>query len=193
MSLFKVSVLLILLAPGQDPQERRESPYFPLAVGCRWHYRGGDQKYTQQVVRNEKVGEMLCALIETRDRRDQLIGNEHLAVAGDGVYRYSYNGQPVVPPLRLFKLPARPGDSWKVESRIGADVLKGAFRSSQEDVAVPAGRYSTLHVTSEDAQVNDIPFVFSSWYATGVGLVKQVIQVNGKDVVVELERYEAAR
>lgn len=185
--------LLLVLVPAAAHGQVKDSPYYPLKVGTKWEYKAGDQKFTMRVAKHEKYGDTMCALVETV-ADDKVIASEHIAVTDDGVYRYSFNGQKAEPPVRIFKLPPTKGDTWKFETKMGPESVKGTMRMGEDKVKVPAGEYTAFSAGSDDCKVGDRPpFTFMNWYAQGVGMVKQTMKLEGKDVVIELEKFEAGK
>lgn len=203
---FLVSLAATELA-AQD--KLRETPYYPLKVGTTWYYRAGESKFTIRVARHEKVGEVLCALLETiRDGR--VVGSEHLTVTGDGVYRHDLTSpqlqsdpkdktktvkipvkQTVKPPILVLKLPPRTGDNWKVDSKGDGKTFRGAFQVAEQEITVPAGSYKTFRVTSQDLEVNSLKPTITTFFAHGVGMVKQIIAMGDAKIEIELEKFEA--
>jgi hypothetical protein len=194
LSGFVVFVTAVNLA-AQD--KLKETPYYPLKVGTTWHYRAGDRKFTIRVVRHEKVGETLCALLETQ-RDGKVVGSEHLAVAADGVYRYDLieagrtpAQQTLKPPMLILKLPPKNGDSWKVDSRGDGKTFRGSFQVAEQEITVPAGTYKTFRIASQDLEVNSLKPILTTFFAEGVGIVKQIIQMGDTKIEIELEKFEA--
>jgi O-succinylbenzoate synthase len=184
----------------------KETPYYPLKVGTTWHYRAGDSKFTIRVVRHEKVGEVLCALLETK-RDGKVVGSEHLAVTADGVYRYdltyqragsrsdekksaAYVSGSFRPPMLILKLPPKKGDSWKVDSKSDGQNFRGSFQVGAQEITVPAGVYKTFRVASQDLEVNALKPTITTFFAEGVGMVKQIISVGEAKIEIELEKLE---
>ena len=210
---FVCPVLLFLTAQLLAQDKLKETPYYPLQVGTTWHYRCGDGKFSVRVVKHEKVGDTLCALLEsTRDGK--VVGSEHLAVAADGVYRHDLtnyilpkrNAQvggktvPVEqtvketpkPPLLVLKLPPKKGDGWKIDSKGDGKAFQGGFKVDEQEVTVPAGTYKrTFRVISQDLEVNSLKPIITTYYAEGVGMVKQEIEVGDAKAAIELEKFEA--
>ncbi len=196
-------LLLLLAATELAAQSKlRETPFYPLGVGTTWHYRAGDSKFTIQVARHEKVGETLCAVLETK-RDGKVIGSEHLAVAADGVYRHTLtilsspaksgsekNPQTLKPPLLLLKLPPEKGASWKIESKADDKILRGSFEVGEQEITVPAGTYKTIRVTSQDLEVNALKARITMFFAERIGLVKQILEIGDAKVEIELEKIE---
>jgi hypothetical protein len=170
--------------PAQDAAP--ESPYCPLKVGTRWEYRSGDRNYTVTVRKQQKAGSVDAMLVETESERGSLA--ELLAVGADGLYRHASNGDAVEPPLRLLKLPARPGESWKVQVKCRGQLTRGTFTLTEADVQVPAGKFRAI-VAEGNLQIDDHRFTLVSWYAPGIGLVRQAIRIDGREEVLELVKF----
>jgi hypothetical protein len=144
--LFVWLALLVLTAELAAQDKLKETPFYPLQVGTTWHYRAGEGKFTTRVVKHEKVGDTLCALLETK-RDGKVVGSEHLAVADDGVYRHDLTAilppppgskdktktevpitQSMKPPMLVLKLPPKKDSTWKVESKSEGQTFRGEFR-----------------------------------------------------------------
>jgi hypothetical protein len=179
-----------------------ERPYYPLQVGTTWHYKAGDSKFTIRVAKHEKVGDTLCALLEV-ERDGKVIASEHLAVAIDGVYRHDQikvgkDGKPstqtLKPPLLVLKLPPKKGEKWQVDSKADGEICRGTFQiADEEEVKVPAGTYKAVRVACPDLEVGGLKSILTTYYASGVGMVKQVIQVGNTRIEFELTKFEPAK
>jgi hypothetical protein len=193
-----VCLLLAVSAVELAAQDRlKETPYYPLKVGTTWHYSAGDSKFTIRVVRHEKVGAVLCALLETK-RADKVVGSEHLAVAADGVYRHDLMvmdktpaPQVLKPPMLVLKLPPKKGDSWKIDSKGDGKTFRGSFQVGEQEITVPAGAYKTFRVASQDLEVNALKPAITTYFAEGIGMVKQTIEMGDAKIEIELEKFEA--
>ncbi|MHB1423684.1 MAG: hypothetical protein ACYC3I_10920 [Gemmataceae bacterium] len=186
-----------VLAVGAAQDKLKETSYYPLQVGATWHYRAGAGKFTMRVARHEKVGDTLCALLETK-RDGKVVGSEHLAVTADGVYRHDLTAagaksvtQTLKPPMLLLKLPPKKGDGWKIDSKGDGKNFRGGFQVSEQEITVPAGKYKTFRVASQDLEVNALKPSITTFFAEGVGMVKQIIEVGDAKVEIELDKYEA--
>jgi len=173
-----------------------ETPYYPLKVGSKWTYKVGGSAFTIEVAKHEKVGDVMCALLET-SKDGQVVTSEHVGVKTDGVYRYTISGQKPDAPFRILKLPAKKGESWKVEAKIAGQGFNGSFTAGDADITTPAGKFKTVTAFSDGFEVPDpnggtLKITFKFWFAEKVGLVKQTIGVGDRpEVVIELEKYEA--
>lgn len=202
---------LFIAATQSAAQDKlKEAPFYPLQVGTTWHYRAGDSKFTIRVARHEKVGATLCALLETK-RDGKVVGSEHLAVTGDGVYRHDLTSprlqshandkaksakvlvsQTLKPPILILKLPPKQGDSWKVDSKGDGTTFRGSFQVSEQEIKVPAGTYKkAFRVVSQDLEVNSLKPTITTFFAEGVGMVKQTIEMGEAKIEIELEKFEA--
>jgi hypothetical protein len=179
-------------APAQDKMET--TPYYPMAVGTTWEYKAGDSKYTLKVTKHEKVGNTLCARVEMFVK-DKAVSYENVGVTKDGVCRFGFeNKGEAKPPVLFLKLPPKKDQSWQVDSKIGGEQIKGTFKDGgEEDVKVPAGSYKAVVVSSQDLEANGVKMAVTYYFAKDVGMVKQIVEVAGQKVVVELEKYEAGK
>jgi hypothetical protein len=211
-------LLLALAAPARAQEKMPRTPNYPLQVGAAWNYKAGDNRFTVRVAKYEKVGEkasgVLAARLEVvvgkKVRAYEHVGvtpegvvrysvgkkvraYEHVGVTPGGVVRYSLEGKEAKPPVLFLKLPPKEGETWRVESRVAGQLLKGAFKGGEEEVKVPAGTYKAVTVTSQDLEVNGVKTKVVCYYAEDVGLVKQVQEMAGRKVVIELEKYEPGK
>lgn len=209
-----VGVLLVCLAASAGSAAEvkwTETPYYPLQVGTTWHYKAGEGKITVRVTKHEKVGETLCARLEvTRDGK--AVGSQHLAVTAEGVYCHDLTfrtpndpasgkegerevTQTPTPPTCLLKLPPKKDERWKVDSK-GKEgkIFQAVFQVGEEDVTVPAGTYEkAIRVTSVDLEVNGLRPNIITHYASGVGMVKQVIKEGNVRTEIVLEKFEPGK
>lgn len=207
-----LAVPLLALQVGElAAQDKiKETPYYPLKVGTTWHYRAGDSKFVVHVVRHEKVGGTRCALLETI-RDGEVVGSEHLAVADNGVYRHDLTSplgqldprshakrerekktQTLKPPMLILKLPPKNGDSWRVDCKSDGTTCRGSFQVSEQEITVPAGTYKTFRVDSQDLEVNSLKPHLTMFFAAGVGMVKQIIEMGEAKIAIELEKFAAS-
>jgi hypothetical protein len=179
---------------GSAQEKLEQQTFYPLAVGTTWEYKAGDNKFTVKVAKHEKVGNALCARLEMLVK-DKMQSYEHVSVTREGAARNSQEGKEITPPVLFLKLPPKKDETWKVDSKTaGGEAVKGTFKNNgEEDVKVPAGAYKAVVVASQDLEANGIKMSVTYYFAEKVGLVKQVIEVAGQKVVVELEKYEAGK
>jgi len=158
---------------------------FPLTAGHEWTYKSGPLEVIERVTRHEKVGNELCARIETIYNGD-VVAYEHVAVRKDGLYRVAISGKPVEPPLRFLKLPATKGSTWSVESAIVGQTVKGNFAISESSVTIGDKELPVVVVEGKDFTAGKSKLSFTYYFAPNVGKVKQVVVANGQETVLEL-------
>jgi len=190
MKKIALAICLLLISGGTLAVAQNATPFYPLNVGNKWTYRIGDQQMVLQVARQEDVDGTKCFVLETRAGNQ--VFTEHVSVGADGLYRYKAMDQKVVPPVCFFKLPPQKGASWEVDSKLGAIRVQGTFRLDEVEVAVPAGKHKTF-VSLFDLKQGGQDVKISIYLAAGVGMVKQKMEVSGKEVLIELEKFEGAK
>jgi hypothetical protein len=202
----------LALAPALHGQDKLpESAYYPVQVGTTWHYKVGEGKFSTRVTKHEKVGDVLTARLET-SKDGKVIAVEHVGVGAEGVVRHDIednSGQQalretLVPPILILKVPPKSGETWKVDSKGqvpasvqggvgGPRVYRGTFKLGEEEVKVPAGTYKAVRVASQDLEANGLKPTVTTYYAEGVGMVKQVIQEGEVKIITELEKFEPGK
>jgi hypothetical protein len=164
-------------------------------VGNQWVYKAANgQKTIIRATKEEKIGEVNCIKLESVVN-NKVVASEHLAALKDGIYRYAGDGKEADPPVLVLKLPPKKGVSWKVDTKLAGHTVRGTFTVSDDQaaVAVPAGKYKAVVVQTEDTRLDADALMTTLWFAPGVGLIKQVMTYKGKQVELELEKYEAAK
>jgi hypothetical protein len=189
------------LTAGRAQDKVADSPWYPLAVGTTWSYKAGPERYEMRVAKREKVGNTLTARIEMV-KNGKVTAVEHIGLTDKGVCRFGLTlmkgdepqTEAPVPPVLLLKVPPRKGDSFTVDSSSGTKSYKGTFKIDEESVTVPAGTYkAAIRVTSKDLEADGLKPTVSSWYAEGVGMVKQVITEGSQTITIELEKFTPAK
>jgi hypothetical protein len=212
-TLLALSLLVLggALTCGAD-DTKGAADYYPLAVGNTWQYKVGTTGFILKVTKKEKVktekGEVECARVEFITTNNKTVSFEHIGVAKvktdkgemEGIVRYTFEGKPATPPILFLELPPKDGSTWKVDSKIDGQVLKGTFTSKltnekgeKLEETVPAGKYRVVTVTGKDLDVNGRKMSLTYYFADKVGMVKQVIELEGQKVVIELEKFEPAK
>jgi hypothetical protein len=192
LACFLVFSLAIPPAPGHDKDAAAElgSPYYPLKVGTQWHYRVGSTHVVMRVAKHEKVGDVMCALIETSVDGKQ-IATEHISAGADGIFRHDFNGTKSNEPLCILKLPLAKEQTWKFDALIGKETVKGTFKSGHEDVKVGDRKYpKAVTAVTTDCKLNGNDAELKIWFAPGVGVVKQTLTMGGREIVSELTKFE---
>lgn len=176
--------------PGQD--------YYPMKAGSKWIYSGdvNGQKIsmTNQIAKIENIDGVSLSRLETLNAQMAVVANEHLASTAKGVFRHRINGIESDPPFCILKYPVKSGETWKVDSKVGNDVITGSCTVEKEEVTVPAGKYTTMKVTTKAEVVPSGQKVDNTvWLAPGVGIVKQKTDLGAVTISLELEKFEAGK
>jgi hypothetical protein len=177
---------------GRDGETAAGPSYYLLNVGDTWTYSLGGNKFVLTVVRHEQFAGVTCARIEMQlDGR--VMSFEHVAVRDGGVYRYGFEGQQADPPVRFLPLPPRPGEEWKLDSKLGKETITGTMKAGgEETVTVPAGTFRAVPVVGK-LKANGMDVESTTHFARGVGMVRQKIQLGGQAVTIELEKFQPAK
>lgn len=187
------AVLLLTLCVGLARAQPPATPYYPVAVGATWTYRAGDNRFQIKVAEIKEVGGVTRAKLDLVVN-DKVLSHEHVGVAKDGVYRYTFEGKEAKPPIKFLELPVKKGASWSVDSKVDGQALTGTFKCGEEDVKVPAGEYKkAVTITGKDIKANGVPLSITYYFAEKVGMVKQVVELAGQKVAIELEHFEAGK
>ena len=179
--------------PGQDPT-KDSSPYYPLKVGTQWQYQIGTVQVTMRVAKLEKVGDEMCGVVES-SVEGKVVATEHISSKADGIFRHTFNGMKASEPLCILKLPEKNGEEWqkwKFDAKIANETVKGAFICGQDEITVPAGKFKTVTAFTTECDLNGNKAEFKYWFASGVGIVKQSINIGGREIVSELKEFKAA-
>jgi hypothetical protein len=194
-ALVALPLALALATPARAADDKpMETPYYPLKVGNTWYYKIGDTKFTMKVAKYEEIEKQLCARVEM-SVGDKVQAVEHVAVKDDGVYRFAFENKNAVPPVKFLKLPVKKDETWEVKSTIGAEKLAGTFKSGiLDEVKVAAGAYKDVYTSASDnLDANGTKINFTYYFAKDVGMIKQTIKIAGQEVVIELEKFDAAK
>ena len=166
------------------------SEYFPLKDKAKWVYKVGDQTVEVEVVGKEKVGNDDAIKVVTKvGGKEQAV--ELYQVKADGVYRLKVKDEKIEPPVKVLATPAKKDTSWKIDSKVGAQTVKGEFKvkDDKEKVKVPAGEFDTIHVEGTDLDVAGAKTTVKLWFAKDKGVVKLVYVIQGTESVLELKEY----
>lgn len=178
----------VAAAPAAAPAE---SAWYPAKVGSKWTYKVESgkllSKAVAEVVKRESVSGMDCAVVETSS--DGAVSREHVAVAGEGLARVKFDGEPADPAVVFLKLPPRKGLTWTAKTDVGGRVVTASFKTDEAEVTVPAGKYKTVSVAAEYV-LDGIKTESTTWFAEGVGIVQQSFKTADRTVVLTLEKFD---
>jgi len=187
---------LILAGTVQSQPTETETDYYPLKVGTKWYYQVKtgtmDDKIILHVAKKEKIDEKDLFRLETV-KDNNVLANEHLSSNSKGVFRHRFNGAEAIPPVQLLKYPVKPGDTWKEVVSVQGQKIPITCKVGQEDVSVPAGKFSKAVTVQIDAEVGDTKITTTYWFVPGKGPVKQTADIAGTKVTMELEKVEMGK
>jgi hypothetical protein len=197
--LSRITLALVLavscVAVGRGGDDKKAaSSWYPLAVGNTWTYRIGEGRFQIKVTKTEKVGQTECARLELIVN-NKPTSHEHIAVVGDQLQRFSFEGKKADPPITFLKLPPQKGQKWNVETKIDGQLLKGTLETGVDKlVKVHAGEYKdVVTVTGRDLDVNNVKMSVTWYFAEKVGMIRQVVELAGQKIVIELEKFEPGK
>jgi hypothetical protein len=184
----------------QDAKVATNPSFFPTAVGTRWTWHstvtiGDDQGPIPATVITDTLVSRLagydefngtkCARIEVANEWGMVVQTEYLSFNADGIYRCGMNQDRFQPPIKVLAMPATVGTTWSGKYTIqGMQVETSSSIAVQEAVTVPAGRFDTVRV-----EVKHDLLTTTTWYAPGIGVVKQLVD---KPVLAQKDSLELA-
>jgi hypothetical protein len=177
----------------EEKAKEKAPDFYPLQPGNERHYKvtANDQesKISTRIAKIENIDGVMLARLEA----GKGLITEHLLVNEKGVFRARLNGAEVSPPFQLIQFPAKLGSKWKgtfvVAGEKGKHTYDGAIAAKEETVEVPAGKFKTIRVDiklESDGQPIDTTY----WFAKDVGFVKEILDVAGTVITLELEKFE---
>ena len=186
------------LATAQENTQDSKS-YYPLKAGNKWTYQiesdtaAKGSKLINQIAKIEKIDGVSLSRLETT-AKGKVVASEHLSITGKGIFRNRYNGTEVSPPICMLKFPIKKDSTWKVESKVGEEKLSVSCKLDEEEIEVPAGKFKTVKVVM-DAEVVGAGIIVSTtyWFAQGVGVVKQHVNINSMQFSILLEKFEEGK
>jgi hypothetical protein len=181
-----VAVVVASTAVAQTPGP----DFFPLKKGSKWVYKVQDQEVTVVVAGTEKLGTEECTKVDTMVG-GQVKASELYFVKSDGVYRAKVKEDKVDPPVRILQLPAKKGDSWKIDSKVGTQTVKGEFKLTDDKAKVKVGttEYDALLVEGNDLDIAGTKTSVKQWFVAGKGIVKLSYKIQDTEATLELKEY----
>lgn len=165
--------------------------YLPLREGNQWTFTmSSGVQTTMKIIGFADVGAVRCAIAEST--MGLLKSQEYIAVDAEGVKTYMGKAQGQEfrydPPIMRIKLPYREGDSWTaVVNQAGASMTTTFQSIGKERIETPAGTFDCIKIYSV---VNGLPgqpsAISISYYADGVGPVRQMIHAGGQQMTATL-------
>lgn len=188
MTRFLSALVLAAVPTGAFAQPKPN--LYPLAEGNKWEFRveTGGRKIdaTTEIIKSEvKAGKRLFTL---ESRIGPVTSREELSADGQGVYRHSFNGVTLDMPLMILQYPPRPG-TWTGKTKAdGMDLSFTMTMRAVAEVKVPAGTYKAVPVDLV-GNVAGQKLTGTTWYADGVGVVKQSVTLGATEIQMELTKF----
>ena len=183
---------VVVLAAGVALAQQPSTDLFPLKPKSKWKFKVADQTVEMVVVGTEKFNNEDCVKVDTLVN-GQPKASELYSIKADGVYRVKVKDDKVDPPVKVLALPVKKDATWKVESKVGSQTVKGEFKikDEKEKVKVPAGEFEAVMVEGADFDIAGTKTTVKVWFAKDRGIVKLVYVIQGTESVLELTGFEA--
>jgi hypothetical protein len=177
---------------AQPPKGSGEE-YFPLIKGAKWTYKVGDNEVIVTVVKSETINK------EEHFQVDTIVGkepktSEWYVVRPDGIYRTKVKDDKIEPPIKVLPLPIKKDETWKVESKLGTQSIKGSLKivNDKEKIKVQGTEYETVLIEGKDVDVAGAKTTLRIWLAKDRGIVKEEFLLQGGEtLLLELKNYTA--
>jgi hypothetical protein len=199
--LIVVFCALLLVQPdssdaGGDKKDKGKDAkapnYYPLQEGNQWTYQltvnGNAQTMVSKIAKIETIDQVKLARLEA-DVGGNVGQTEHLQQTDKGIFRHRSNGLEVSPPLMLMKYPFKAGEKWGGEFTALGQKAKYTCEAGEETVEVVAGKFKTARIVLTVEQ-NGVTIGTTYWFAENIGFVKQTVDLNGINILAELQKYE---
>ena len=164
-----------------------------METGRAWVYStSAEMEMTVRVVREETLGDIKCSVLETRfagRSSKEWLGRDEEGVKLHRI-RSGVLDVALADPVLRIRLPLKEGAGWTSEMNDG-----GTFRtlnfSVEGPVEIRVGEktFSCMKVTAA-SRAGRQKVVSESWYARGVGMVRQRHTTGGATLIAELKRVE---
>jgi len=167
----------VCLCAPKPKDERFDNVYFPSAVGTKAVYLKQNVELSQYVIDDRVIDGNRIIELGIYRKDGYLESSRTLVVTDKGVFVTIDGKVKFDPPQCLLKAPLVKGSTWQF-GVIGSDGDLLADKGSavivgEEAVEVHAGKYNSIRVDFDVPQSGGKPNKVSSWYAKGLGLVKE--------------------
>ncbi|MBS1705231.1 MAG: hypothetical protein JST40_05110 [Armatimonadetes bacterium] len=124
-------------------------------------------------------------------------GVDRVELKPDGVYVTKSDGGEFGKPTLELPADVKPGKTWEVNTDVTPTgskpiTLKGTYKAeAMEKVKVPAGEFDCLKVTLNAKAITEgktLVIQGTTWYAKGVGLIKQFLKTDSSQVTITLKK-----
>ena len=195
-----VIALALLGAASAAAKPKPPPDYFPLRLHDWWKYRstqasGATSEFTLTVIAEEKRPDgTLHRIVELSNPnpliRDGYVKSPARVLLADEEYLGGGGKTAFEPPRTILELPLRPGASWRWSGtgRGGIRIEESSEVLASERIETPAGRFDAAKVVTHIEQ-GGAHATKTSWYAPGIGLVRQATESGGIASTTDLVDY----
>jgi hypothetical protein len=194
------ALLACLWATAPAAATRPVPDYFPLRLHDSWRYRatqanGSTSEFSLSVVSEDKQSDgstRRCVELSNPNplTRDWYTKTKTAVLLQEQEYLGGGGRVALDPPRPLLQQPLRAGSSWTwsgtVRGNVRVEESSEVFQS--ERIETPAGRFDALKVVTRIEQ-GGARATKTSWYAAGVGLVRQATESSGVASTTDLIDY----
>lgn len=168
---------------------------FPLAKGNQWEFEvnagGQTLSINQEMTEVTKKGDQTLATITSKVNGQDV--TEEMSIDDKGIYRHAFNNIKLEKPLLVLKYPVVP-QKWSDTIKLaGMEIDVKLEMKSPEDVNVPAGNYKKVTPVEMIMNVQGQEIVATNFYAEGVGIIKQDINLAGNKITSALKKFTQAK
>ena len=160
---------------------------FPTRVGATWEYQGASGVITMRIAAHETFVGVRCARREVVSD-NTVVMTDHVRPSLGIVYKQGFNQgfyAPAFPILKDLAAPTR----WDYRSEDGT--LE--FQCDQKDggpLKTPMGLIEKTVLVTMRGKEKSGETLTESWYAPGVGLVKEHTRTGGNEYLIEIKSYK---
>jgi len=198
--LYAVAALALLWAAPALAKAKAPPDYFPLRLHDWWKYRstqanGSTSEFTLSVVSEEKQPDgtvRRCVELTNPNPliRDWYTKAPAAVLLHDEEYLGGGGKAAFEPPRLLLQLPLHPGSTWRWSGsgRASVQIEESSEVFPSERIETPAGRFDAVKVVTRIEQ-GGARATKTSWYAPGIGLVRQATDSSGVASTTDLIDY----
>lgn len=171
-------------AGGQPPAAAAN--FFPSKKGTKWVYKVSENAI--EVVAD--AGGVLDTMVSGKK-----VASETIEAKADGIYRTKVNNVAIEPAVKIMSLPADKDATWKVDSKLNGQVIKGEFKqkAAKEKATVAAGQFDCVVVDGPEFEIAGAKCGIKYWFADGKYVVKMVYNIAGNEALLELKEFVEAK
>jgi hypothetical protein len=197
------ALFVLAFAAGGFTQEKKEEKkptnLLPLAKGTKWELAvsaGGmevDAVLEVTEVNEPEKGKPARAVMFTTVG-GQKADSATYSADEKGVYQHTLGATKLETPTVAIHYPVKPGNKWSHKVDLGG--TPGTLELEQlepEEVKVPSGKYTAYPVKMLIKADGKTVVTSTSWYAEGVGAVKNETVANGLTIKMELKKFTAGK